>query len=191
MPELRATITVSKLDAARRQLSTAIELWFQNKDDVSIHALAYAAYEVIHTISKKKGREQALLFDAAAIPDQFRKVFAAHVKKGPNFFKHADHDPNGVLEFPPVVSEIFFVFSIMGLKSMGVPENDYESAFLWWFHLNRPDLLTQKGRELFTKVAPVDALNEVRSWPKNQFLDVFLQAKSLGSHIAASGYNQI
>ena len=36
---LRATIVVTKLDAARRQLRTAIRLWFQEADPVSIHTL--------------------------------------------------------------------------------------------------------------------------------------------------------
>ena len=47
-------ITLSKLDAATRQLSTAIELWFDERDAVSVHTLAFAAYEIIHVLSKKK-----------------------------------------------------------------------------------------------------------------------------------------
>ena len=35
-----AKITVTKLDAARRQLRTAIRLWFEEGDPVSIHTLA-------------------------------------------------------------------------------------------------------------------------------------------------------
>jgi hypothetical protein len=41
-------ITISKFDAARRQLNTAITLWFADGDPVAIHTLAYAAYEIIH-----------------------------------------------------------------------------------------------------------------------------------------------
>ena len=33
-------IKVSKMDAAKRQLDTAIALWFAEKDPVSIHALS-------------------------------------------------------------------------------------------------------------------------------------------------------
>jgi hypothetical protein len=36
---LRATIVVTKPDAARRQHRTAIRLWFQEADPVSIHNL--------------------------------------------------------------------------------------------------------------------------------------------------------
>ena len=46
-------IRVSKLDAARRQLDCAIELWFAGKDEVSIHTLAAAAHQIISDINKK------------------------------------------------------------------------------------------------------------------------------------------
>ena len=48
-------IRVSKLDAARRQLDCAIELWFADKDAVSTHGLAAAAHQIIHDTNRKKG----------------------------------------------------------------------------------------------------------------------------------------
>jgi len=47
-------IMISKLDAARRQLATAITLWFEDRDPVSIHTLVFAAYEIIHAVSKQR-----------------------------------------------------------------------------------------------------------------------------------------
>jgi hypothetical protein len=52
------TLTIGKLDAARRQLSTAITLWFGSDDPVSIHTLAHAAYEIIHTVSRKRNPDR-------------------------------------------------------------------------------------------------------------------------------------
>ena len=46
-------IVITKLDAARRQLDTAIELFFANGDFVSIHALAYAAYTLTRNLCDK------------------------------------------------------------------------------------------------------------------------------------------
>jgi hypothetical protein len=48
------SLRLTKLDVARRQLQTAITLWFTDGDPVSIHTLAFAAYEIIHVISKKQ-----------------------------------------------------------------------------------------------------------------------------------------
>jgi hypothetical protein len=54
MSEAQA-IRVSKLDAARRQLDGAIQLWFSNGDPVAIHALVCAAHQIIQDINEKKG----------------------------------------------------------------------------------------------------------------------------------------
>jgi hypothetical protein len=47
-------LRIGKLDAARRQLQTAIALWFDERDPVAIHTLSVAAYEIVHTISKQR-----------------------------------------------------------------------------------------------------------------------------------------
>jgi hypothetical protein len=46
-----ATLRISKLDAAKRQLETAITLYFNSGDWVSIHALAGAAYMIIRDVN--------------------------------------------------------------------------------------------------------------------------------------------
>jgi hypothetical protein len=170
---------VPKLEAARRQLKTAIELWFADKDKVSILTLSYAAYEVIHTISAKRGRTHPLIFDTPSVPLHFRKLLSFHVKKVPNFFKHADRDSEGSVELKPAMAEGFLTFSILELQTMGISPNRYESAFMWWFNLTRPHWLTPLGRELIEKVFPIEEINEIRSWPKNKFLKAFLNADAL------------
>jgi hypothetical protein len=173
---------ISKLDAARRQLATAIELWFNEKDQVSILTLSFAAYEVIHTLSKKQGRAKPLIFDTEMVPRQFRQLLSQKIKKVPNFFKHADHDdPSETVELKPAMAEIFLVFSLIGLNSMGIPNNDYESAFWLFFLINKPTVLTEFGREIIAKGFPVDALSDIREWPKSEFLETFLQARSIAS----------
>lgn len=46
-------VTVKKLEA-KRQLHTAITLWFADKDQVSVHTLACAAYQIVHDINRNK-----------------------------------------------------------------------------------------------------------------------------------------
>jgi len=48
-------LTISKLDAAKRQLETVIRLYFVHGDPVSIHTLTSAAYNVIRDVNKKRG----------------------------------------------------------------------------------------------------------------------------------------
>ncbi|WP_063995454.1 hypothetical protein [Bradyrhizobium sp.] len=113
---------VTKLDAARRHLAAAIRLWFRNGDAVSIHTLAFAAYEVIHFISIHRDKfRRDLLFDSDLIKDEHRAEYNRLIRSPANFFKHADRDPGGSLEFEPAASEIFMLFAILGylrLKSL-------------------------------------------------------------------------
>jgi hypothetical protein len=71
-PEQTKGLRIGKLDAARRQLETAIILWFTDGDPVAIHTLAFAAYEIIHVVSKKRDpNRRDLLFDPLVIKDEY------------------------------------------------------------------------------------------------------------------------
>lgn len=41
------TEPISKIDGARRQLDTAIDLYFDDADSLSVHTLAFAAFKVL------------------------------------------------------------------------------------------------------------------------------------------------
>ena len=168
--------TVTKLDAARRQLATAIELWFNERDTVSVYTLSHAAYEVIHDLGRKtRGRD--LLFDSIIIKDEYRNEFVKHLKKPANFFKHGQRGPSKI-EFYPLTSEMFILFSILGLELAKVaPKNDHESVFLHWLFFNRPNILTEKGRKEFADDVPVDILDQLRRLSKREFFEIFMNAR--------------
>ena len=52
----QATIFINKLEAARRQLDTAIRMTFANEDALAIHTLAAAAHGIVRDILRKRGR---------------------------------------------------------------------------------------------------------------------------------------
>src|SRR3954447_21828987 len=93
-------LKLTKVEAARRQLRTAIELWFAEGDPVSIHTLAFAAYEIFHFISKKRNPSRRdLVFDSRIVKDKYRKQWNDIIKREANFFKHADRDADGTIDF--------------------------------------------------------------------------------------------
>ncbi|AVA33441.1 hypothetical protein [Cupriavidus metallidurans] len=84
---------VTKIDAARRQLITAIRLFFDGGDPVSVYSLASNAWEVIDVLATSAGIES------------FSKQAREHLPEGHtlkyyinepcrNFFKHAVQDPD-------------------------------------------------------------------------------------------------
>jgi len=88
---------ITKLEAAQRQLVTAIELFFRNGDPVSIHSLATNAWEVIDAICMKEG------INSISNDTREHIVCSKDLKKDyinnpfRNFFKHADRDVDSVL----------------------------------------------------------------------------------------------
>jgi hypothetical protein len=166
-------IRISKLDAAHRQLRTAITLWFTDGDPVSTHALAFAAYEIYHTVSKKRDPyRRDLLLDSDWIKDEFKRDWERLVKKKVVFFKHADRDPDAIIDFNPEMNEWFILYAIAGRQLCGESQSQEESHFNWRFHLNRPQYLTDQGRKFLADRFPADMPEYGRSLSKHQFFEL-------------------
>ena len=173
----REKIRVSKLNAARRQLDCAIELWFADKDDVSIHTLAAAAHQIIHDINQQKGGGE-LLFDSAKIRDEYRREFISLAKAPMNFFKHANRDAGEILEFSPFTSVILMMFSISGLERLGEIANDVEQALFCWLVFHRPNLITTEYQKVVQERIPVDYHDEIRAISKSEFFRTIMRARA-------------
>jgi hypothetical protein len=169
MNDAPEVVTVTKLDAARRHLSTAIRLWFADGDPVSIHTLSYAAYEVVHVLSRKANRTDKLLFDNDYIKDEFRSDFNKLIKAAPNFFKHADKDANSTLQFMSQFSEMFFLFTALGLETMGLKLGGEEKAFLIWLSIHNPQIMVDGAMKKFLQGFPVQTIDQVKLLPKSEF----------------------
>ena len=177
---------INKIDAARSQLDTAIQLWFQDADPISIHTLVYAAHEVIHVYSKKKGRKETLIFDSIYVrPDA--KLLWSQITKGPaNFFKHAKNDVDAEIDFEPQTSEYFIGMSIHGLKLCGEPLSVFMAAFYAWLGLTRPDLLNEEGAKMVAHFTDAKVFGSIRAKGKGEFLHRFINVS--GSTFAAKEF---
>ena len=133
-PEIQTT----KLDAARRQLETAIVLLFAGRDAISTHTLAYAAFGILKDVAAHRGEKGIL---AAA------EVMAAAGKKGEfwrgfnragNFFKHADRDPDALLVgMPEEENEALISIALAIYEGLGCIQSTEIQAFgLWWSCIN-------------------------------------------------------
>jgi hypothetical protein len=169
-------IIISKWDTARRQLQTAIRLWFTSGDPVSIHTLSAAAYEIIHAISKKRDpNRRDLLFDSLIVKEEFRSDWARVVKEPANFFKHAkrDAEDTATIEYNPIAAEAFILFSILGVELCREAKSAEENAYIYWLSFHNPRFLTDKGREVMIDRLPVEVIQEIQSIPKHEFLEGF------------------
>jgi hypothetical protein len=170
-------LQLTKLDVAQRQLHTALTLWFADGDSVSIHTLAFAAYEIVHAISKKLNpQRQGLIFDSRIITPEARKSWNRLIKRPAAFFKHANNDPNDTLEFRPEMSELFIIFTIYGLSLCEVSPTQIQNAFLWWIGCQDPNLLSAEANEFLLRRAKIEEPQRIAAgMTRGQFLQQFLE----------------
>lgn len=167
---------ITKLEAARRQLRTAIGLWFAGGDPVSIQALAYASHEIIHRLYRQKGLSN-LLYDSSALTDKQRKEFPILLKQSANFIKHAtrkaETDKKGI--FNSAINDLFLIFSTIGLHRMGEKLNETESAFMFWLYLHNPGWFIRE--QVIKDRIPVERINKMRKVERIGFLKAFADLK--------------
>ena len=167
----KQTVQVSKLDAARRQLDTAIRLFFREGDAVSIHTLTAAAHQLLHDLSNGMPGKSTIRNPDFVKPGK-EKIYLKALASYENFFKHADTDPKDVLSFNPEATESFMADSVRCYYSMTQENVPTFRAFHVWFCLKHPELLNlpaDAGDRL------LEAQGEFAKLKKGQFFDVLMR----------------
>jgi hypothetical protein len=83
-------MTITKFDVAEREIIAAVQLLFDGGDPIPIYALANSAREISATLREKRGSKGVVGWVQVDHPHMTREHAA--------LFKHADKDPDGVLE---------------------------------------------------------------------------------------------
>ena len=127
-------MTISKLDVAEREIIAAVQLLFDGGDPIPIYALANAAREITSTLCEKRGRLSMVDWIQEDQPHMSRKAIYREASKHAAFFKHADKDPDAVLDdFDPTEADAVLFMACADFRSLcgGLPvEGD---AFDLWF----------------------------------------------------------
>jgi len=123
-------VKVSKVDAARRQLETAVTLYFHEGDPVSIHTLTCAAYEVLRRINKGTPMIKDWMKDY--IKPEYVKKFGSKLNEAQNFFKHADRDAEKTLTFEPRTTHILLLDACWAYKRIAQERLPLLAIFEMW-----------------------------------------------------------
>ncbi len=131
---------VTKIDAARRQMRTAVRMFFEDKDTVSAYTLAAAVEGILGGLLKQKGEPHPFR-DSDIIRPERKKEFVAILNRPRNFFKHAASDPNAVLEFHPLMlTHALFECEMLYERYTGRALREGWFFFLW-FGFHYPDVV--------------------------------------------------
>lgn len=169
---------VSKLNAATSQLETAIYLWVNDADPISVHTLVAAALQIIHDVTAAKSAGP-LLYDIPLRDEALRKTFLATLREPMNSFKHARDDPESVLDFNPEANIHLFLVSIYGLQQLGEKLGPNSNAFGIWLALNKPEFVKREFVQTMKEKIPIDVLEDIKSSSKKQIFLELSKANAL------------
>jgi hypothetical protein len=133
---------VTKLEAADHQLRMAIRLFFNRDDMVAIHTLTAAASQILRDLAGRIGSTSPFR-DAEIIRPEKKQEWFQVLTRAQNFFKHADRDPEDVLDFFPNATPFLIFEAVLmhnELTKAYVPET---LVFAAWFNLKHPNVLLE------------------------------------------------
>jgi len=144
-------VRLGKLEAARRQLETAIKLYFVDGDEVSIHTLTGAAYSLIRDINEHRRGEPMLKDLHLFLSDDLAREFRSYMNRPENFLKHADKDPDGIGEIEPRWTEVLIWEASRKYCEMTSETNKLLITFILWFVARLPELKEQVENECLSQ----------------------------------------
>lgn len=156
-------VNISKLDAAKRQLETAILIFFNYGDIVSIHTLSAASHQLLMDLGKESGikssiKETNLIF----IREDKRAEYKQMMNKAENFFKHASKDKDALLKFSPRQSELMLWDACAMYKSLTKEIPPVIYLFDMWFKLSNPEMFLEEDfqKQIYEIRKDIDPTNK-------------------------------
>lgn len=150
-------LPITKIDAAVRQLETAITLWFHDGDPVSICALSHAAHEILYRLSTNT-RKRSTLLDAENVKPEFREDFKKLIKEAPAFFKHAGKDPHETLFFTVKNAPHIFLDAVGMYNSLEFGARPIFRVFQDWLWMTEPRFFMKPIKEVFGEGVDIEGI---------------------------------
>jgi hypothetical protein len=136
-------LVFDKIAACRRQIDTAIWLWFNDGDIVSIHTLTDAAFGILDQLYQKRnwGRPMPLDDDPKLTTPQ-RRNYRKKVREAGAFGKHAQYDHDRAYQYSKSFIKAYLAFAITAHARLeDVGPGGLQPMFSLWFSLHYPHLI--------------------------------------------------
>lgn len=150
-------ITISKLDAAKRQLDAYIRLYFYSSDPVAMHTLVAAAFGIIRDLNRKRGGSPTIQESLLQhVKPEHMDMVRGKLTEAQNFFKHADRDHGSSLDFYPDSTELVAFDASVKYSELTGEVPPLFQIFNGWMMISHPDMFDyppDRRRELESAAA--------------------------------------
>ena len=158
-PELKG---FTKLEAASRQINTAIWLWFKDADIVSIYTLTAAAFEILDGLFHHRKMGRPILFDDRYMPEgTSKRDIVSMLKEAETFSENTRKAPTKTLKLNPVWTELYLHSAINAYVKLTVGDpvsHPLMSLFVLRFAITRTQLFGVDAFPLRNKGLDVEKL---------------------------------
>jgi hypothetical protein len=165
-------VRLTKLEAARRQVESAIWLWFVGDDHVSVHALSVAAHRLLVELAALR-QTAAWPYSTAYLPRVKRR--RARTADAVTFFKYAKKDDT--YEISEQWTESYLFDAVMAYSSLAEDRaaSVLMSTFVLRFAVQRQDLFVPDAFSLLERrVSTTFNLERLQRLSKIDFLKEFI-----------------
>lgn len=169
LQNMKNAIQLSKTDAALRQIETAIVLWFENKDPVSIHTLAHAAYQILYDINKHQ-KGPCMTPDSDLVNPAMLKDWKKAWKAWSNFLKHAEKDHDKTISFNPDVNDMLLVDVVSSFSMITKKTSPTLQCFFFWMVVHHPPL----NEITYNKIVKIGLVDDILAMDRTQYFSEYL-----------------
>jgi hypothetical protein len=138
----RIRTDIAKEEAVRRQVETAIALFFCEDDDIAIHVLASTASAILTGVCRSKGVIPFRDMFIEVVKPGYKKFASQKLVQAYNYFKHADRDAEDNLErFNAGINPVLLWSCCHDYNKVFHVLPSPLHVFFWWFVAVFPELM--------------------------------------------------
>jgi hypothetical protein len=166
------TIRVNKIEAARRQIDATIRMLFLNEDPVAIHTLAMASLRILRDLAAKRDDCHFDRMIKLMIKPGMEGKFWGKSNQSANFLKHADRDPDEILDkIEEEVNEVILFLSCLYYQDLGFKLTPEMIVLTSWCLTLNPDFLQDNAPDNLKQLLNTK-LSYLREKPRNEQLEI-------------------
>ena len=151
-----SVLIATKKGAAVGQLESAILLWFNEADPISILVLASNAHDCFHALGKKIGKPSWWMTWLESMPPAFKE----RAKYIQDFAKHGFKDLDEDAPYEAKVAEMTMIAAVSCYEQIYGPITPLMTLFSARFFFENPNAVLAEKREHFLKGVSIKGLGD-------------------------------